>query len=108
GATVTAGGDVRLSAKSTATIYALTVAGSLPITTGDSGGAAFGGAFSVSINTIADDVEAQISGSSVVRSGAGRPLQLAADDHSVIRALAGTAAGAFARGQGHGGPPRRP
>jgi hypothetical protein len=88
-------GDVRLSAKSTATIYALTAAGSLS-TTGQSGGAAFGGVFTVSINTIVDDVEARISGSSVVRSGPDRPVQLTADDHSVIRALAGSPAADFA------------
>ena len=100
--TVTVSGNVELSATSTATIHALTIAGTVGAAGGQGGGFSFAGAGSGSGNTVRNTVKAEIlDGSAIKTTGAG-VVTLTATDTSKIIADAGGVGIAIAGGQGGG------
>jgi len=102
GAAVSSGGDIVLSATSTATIYTLTIAGAGTHSSSRAGSLAFAGAGAGSGNTVRNAVTATVgSGSSVTTTGSGA-VRLEAKDTSEITADAGGVGIAVARGQGGG------
>jgi hypothetical protein len=95
-ATVNAGGGVTITANSTPSILAVTVAGALGVGTGN---AAFAGAGAGSGNSITRKVQALISDGSDVTTHNGQAVTLTATDHATIQADAGGLALGFAGGQ---------
>jgi len=88
GSTITAGGDVEITATADETIKSYVFAGSVAIAAGGVG-VGVGGSGVVAINTMAADVNAHISESSHVT---GKSVILTADDTSSIMAFGGAAA----------------
>jgi len=101
--TTTINGDIEVSAKETATIWALTIAGAASGAGGAGGGLAGSCAASGSVNTVANSVEASIKGGGKVTTTGGGRLSLTASDQSLIMANAGGASFAGAGGAGGGG-----
>ena len=86
--TITAGGDVELTADASETITSRVLAGSVAIAAGGVG-VAVGGSGVLAINLLSTDINAYISGSSTVT---GKSVVLTADDTSRIMAFGGAAA----------------
>jgi hypothetical protein len=101
-ATVSGGGGVDLSALETATIQALTIAGSAAVAAGQGGTKTFAGAGAGSGNTINDTTSALVTSGSSVGSGAGQAVQLTAADESTITANAGGVSLSASVGSGKG------
>ena len=89
GSTVNSSGGVSLDAEETASIYALTVAGSVSVGGGETVGVAFAGAGAGSGNSIINTVQAIINGGSSVTTSNDKDVMLTARDDASITADAG-------------------
>ncbi|MBM4068701.1 MAG: hypothetical protein FJ271_07120 [Planctomycetes bacterium] len=96
---VTADGAVNLSATSTATIQAITVAGGVGI---GGGSIVFVGAGAGSQDTVNNTVQALLKGSGTIRSGHAQAVTLTATDSSTINGDAGGLSLGFNGGQDGG------
>ncbi len=99
---VTSGGDLNLTAISTATVNSLTVGIGGAMGGGDGGGVTLAGAGSGSGNSISTTVEASISDASTVTTLGTGAIMLSATDSSTITADAGGVSFALGGGQGGG------
>ena len=102
GSTVTVAGNVELTATSTATISALTIAGTGGVAGGQGAGFTFSGAGSGSGNTIQNTTKAEIRNVSALTTTGTGSVTLKATDTSKIIADAGGVGIAIAGGQGGG------
>ncbi len=88
-ATLTAAGDVSITATSAPTIYAFTLGGSLSAGEGDEGGFTIAAAGAGSGNDIHNTIKAAIENGSTVITADGASVSLAATDNSRVTADAG-------------------
>ncbi|HEX5590080.1 MAG TPA: hypothetical protein VFX65_07310, partial [Candidatus Limnocylindrales bacterium] len=91
-ATVTAGDEVRVEARSTATIHSVAIGVAASVAGGVFVGIALSGAGSATTNQINNTVEATVTGASSVTSANGKPITILGEDTSDIGSFAGALA----------------